>query len=200
MSSSPAVAKDDDLLPKKKTTASTGKAKAKSSSSSSSSSGSPSPQMLRLLRIGRTVGIVFGGFVTLVGMMSVVGFATDNFWARLVVALVVVVGAPAFVSDRVFKRTKIGGGAAMVVDIFAIVLLGIALLLVAADFMSKPLLVSEGDRYAQSGSRTMARLVYFLGGVTPVFPEERGAAPVTSASAAPTTGGVSPPGPSAKAP
>ena len=142
--------------------------------------------MLRLMRVGRTIGILFGGFVTLVGMMSVVGFATDNFWARLIVALVVVVGFPAFVSDRLLKRTKLGGGAAMVVDIFAIVLLGIALLLVAADFMSKPLLVSEGDRYAQSGSRTMARLAYFLGGVSPVFPEERGAAPATSASAVPS--------------
>jgi hypothetical protein len=177
------VAKDDDLLPKKKTS-STGKSTAKKSSSSGS--GGPSPQMLRLMRGARTIGILLGGFVTLVGMMSVVGFATDNFWARLLVALVVVVGFPAFISDRLLKRTKLGGGAAMVVDIFAIVLLGIALLLVAADFMSKPLLVSEGDRYAKSGSRTMARLSYFLGGVSPVFPEERAAtAPAGSASAAP---------------
>jgi hypothetical protein len=176
------VAKDDDLLPKKKTSSSSGKKS--SSSSSSSSSGQPSPQMLRLMRGTRTIGILLGGFVTLVGMMSVVGFATDNFWARLLVALVVVVGFPAFVSDRLFKRTKLGGGAAMVVDIFAIVLLGVALLLVAADFMSKPLLVSEGDRYAKSGSRAMARLTYFLGGVSPVFPEERPPTPAASASAA----------------
>jgi hypothetical protein len=140
------------------------------------------------MRITRTVGILLGGFVTLVGMMSIVGFATDNFWARLIVALVIVVGFPAFVSDRVLKRTKLGGGAAMVVDLFAIVLLGIALLLVEADFVSKPLLVSEGDRYAKSGSRGMARLTYFLGGVSPVFPEERptpATGPSASASAAP---------------
>lgn len=142
--------------------------------------------MLRLMRIARTVGILLGGFVTLVGMMSVVGFATDNFWARLLVALVVVVGFPAFVSDRVLKRTRLGGGAAMVADLFAIVLLGIALLLVEADFVSKPLLVSEGDRYAKSGSRGMARLTYFLGGVSPVFPEDRPPAPAGSASTAPS--------------
>jgi hypothetical protein len=57
------------------------------------------------------------------------------------------------------------------------------LLLVEADFVSKPLLVSEGDRYAKSGSRGMARLTYFLGGVSPVFPEERPPGPATSASA-----------------
>lgn len=142
--------------------------------------------MLRIMRVARTIGIVLGGFVTLVGMMSVVGFATDNFWVRLIVAVVVVVGFPAFVSDRVLKRTRLGGGAAMVVDLFAIVLLGIALLLVAADVVSKPLLVSEGDRYAKTGSRTMARLTYFLGGVTPTFPDEKpaGAKPAGSSSAA----------------
>lgn len=139
--------------------------------------------MLRLMRITRLVGVVLGGFVTLVGMMSLVGFITDNFWARLVVALVVVVGLPAFVSDRLLKRTGLGGGLAMVTDIFAIVLLGAALVLVAVDFASKPLLVREGDRYARSGSRTMARVVYFLGGVSPVFPDERGTPPAGSASA-----------------
>lgn len=143
--------------------------------------------MLRLMRIARTVGILLGGFVTLVGMMSIVGFATDNFWARLIVAVIVVVGFPAFVSDRVLKRTKLGGGAAMVVDLFAIVLLGIALLLVEADFVSKPLLVSEGDRYAKSGSRGMAHLTYFLGGVSPVFPEERPPIPPAPSASASTS-------------
>jgi hypothetical protein len=134
------------------------------------------------MRITRTIGILFGGFVTLVGMMSVIGFITDNFWIRLLAALFIVVGLPAFVSDRFLKRTNLGGGLSMVVDIFAIVLLGIALLLVAADVLSKPLLVREGDRYARSGSRTMARVVYFLGGVSPVFPEEKGTAPAGSGS------------------
>ena len=168
------MAREDDLLPKKKSPAAKGSV-AKSSSAS--------PQMLRLMRITRTIGVVLGGFVTLVGMMSLVGLVTDNFWVRLLVALIVVVGLPAFLSDRVLKRTKLGGGLGMVGDIFAIVLLGIALLLVGVDFASKPLLVREGDRYARSGSRTMARVVYFLGGVSPVFPEEKGAAPAGSGAA-----------------
>ena len=167
------MAREDDLLPKKKSPLAKGPV-AKSSA--------PSPQMLRLMRITRTIGVLFGGFVTLVGMMSLVGFVIDNFWVRLLVALVVVVGLPAFVSDRLLKRTKLGGGLGMVGDIFAIVLLGIALVLVAADFASKPLLVREGDRYARSGSRTMARVVYFLGGVSPVFPEEKAPAPAGTGS------------------
>jgi len=172
------VAKEDDLLPKKQPPRA-----AKGSLTKASSKGSASPQMLRLMRITRAIGILLGGVVTLVAMMSLVGFVTDNFWVRLAVAVVIVVGLPAFVSDRLLKRTRLGGGTGMVVDIFAIVLLGVALVLVAADFASKPLLVREGDRYARSGSRAMARFVYFLGGVSPVFPDEKGAAPAGSGSA-----------------
>ncbi|MBX3263106.1 MAG: hypothetical protein KIS78_30140 [Labilithrix sp.] len=181
------MAKDDDLLPKRKSSAAKPPSRAGSGASAS---------MLRLMRIARLVGLLLGGFVTLVGAMSLVGFITDSFWVRLVVALVVVVGFPAFVSDRVLKRTSLGGGLAMVTDIFAIVLLSVALVLVAADFASKPLLVREGDRYARSGSRAMARVVYFLGGVSPVFPEEGGPAPAGSGSA--PASASSPPGASAK--
>ncbi len=187
LSSSPrAVAKDDDdLLPKKKTSSS------KTSSTKSSSKGAPSAQMLKIMRVVRGVGIVLGGFVTLVGFMSIVGLITDNFWVRLLVALVVVIGIPAFVTERLLRKLK-GGGLGFVTDIFAIVLLLFALLLVAADFMSKPLFVREGDRYARSGSKTMARLVYYLGGVSPTFPEE--GAPSGSASASASASGSAPTG------
>lgn len=146
--------------------------------------------MARLMRITRGIGVLAGGFVTLIGMMSVLGFITESFWVRFAASLLVVVGVPAFVSDRLLKRTNLGGGLAMVFDVFAIVLLGVALVLVAADLLSKPLLVREGDRYAKSGSRTMARVVYFLGGVTPKFPDEKGTAPSGSGSAAPSASGA----------
>jgi hypothetical protein len=166
---------DDDLLPKK--------TRAKAAPARSSKKSSSSAQMVRIMRITRGVGIFLGGFVTLVGVMSAVGLATDNFWARFLVALVVVVGLPAFVADRLLKRAESAGGLGLVADIFAIVLLSFALILVAADVASRPLLVREGDRYARSGSRTMARLVYYLGGVSPVFPGEPDPTPAGSGSA-----------------
>jgi len=172
------VAKEDELLPKKKSVA------AKPAKSAAS------PQMRRLMRVARGVGILFGGIVTVIGLMATLGFVTETTWIRLVVALLVTIGLPAFVSDRFLKKTNMRGGLGLVGDIFAIVLLAIALLLVAVDVASKPLLVREGDRYARSGSRTMARFVYFLGGVSPVFPEERAGAPAPpgSGSAAPDGG------------
>ena len=144
----------------------------------------PAPKMRRIVRITRAFGLLLGGFVSLVAMMSVVGLVTDNFWLRLLLALVVVVGLPAFVAERLLRRTNVSGGVSTIGDIFAIVLLTISLAFVATEIASKPLLRREGDRYARSGSRTMARLVYFLGGLKPVFPDERGAAPAGSGSAA----------------
>ena len=142
------------------------------------------------MRGARAIGILVGGGVTLVGLMSVVGFAVESFWVRFAVEALLVIGLPAFVSDRFLKKTNLGGGLGMVADVFAIILLGVALTLVTVDVASRPLLVREGDRYARSGSTSMARLVYFLGGVAPVFPSEKpaGAAPGASASVRPDGG------------
>src|SRR5690606_29777241 len=132
----------------------------------------------------------------LFGVMGIVGLVTGNFLARLLVALVLVIGVPALATDRLLKRTK-ARGLGVVGDVFAIVLLALALFLVGFEFLSKPLFVGEGDHYAESGSRGLARFSYWLGGVSPSFPEERGlpaqvgpgAAPA-SASAASVDGGA----------
>lgn len=178
------MAKDDDeiIVPKK--------SKAKPVSTSPSASAS----MRKLMRVACAIGIALGGFVALVGMMSVVGLAVSNIWARLAVGLVVVVGLPAFLADRLLKRTDANlgtrGSLGMVSNVFAIVLLGVALMLVAAEAMTKNLFAHEADLYARSGSTTMARLVYFVAGVSPVFPNEKpGAKPGASGSASGSVSG-----------
>jgi hypothetical protein len=171
------VAKDDDeiIVPKKS------KAKAVSTGRTASAS------MRKLMRITRAIGIALGGFVALVGVMAVVGLAVSNIWVRLIAGLIVVIGLPAFLSDRLLKRTSANlgtrGSLGMVADVFAIILLGISLTIVAANATTKNLLVHEGDLYARSGSTGMARLVYLIAGVSPVFPNEKpGAKPAGSAS------------------
>ena len=170
------VATDDDeiIVPKKsKTLAKSGR------TSSGGGSRVASPPMRKLMRITCGIGIALGGFVTLVSVMGVVGFVTDNIWARLVLGLLIVVGLPAFLADRLLKRSDstlaTRGGLGMVADVFAIVLLGVALILVSAEGVTKNLFSREGDRYARAGSTTMARMVYFVGGESPVFPSEKAA-------------------------
>lgn len=144
--------------------------------------------MAKIMLFTRIVGILLGGFVTVVGLMAVVGVVTDNFLARLLVGLLLAVGLPAFIADRILKRTNMGGGIKMVIDVFAIVLLAIALILVSSEFVTKPLFIREGDRYARSGSIVTARLVYFIGGVSPLFPADKAAGTnaAPSGSAAPS--------------
>ena len=93
--------------------------------------------------------------------MAVVGLAIENIWARLIVGLLVVVGLPAFLADRLLKRSEstlaTRGGLGMVADVFAIVLLGIALMLVGADAVTSSLFAHEGDLHASTGRPTMAR-------------------------------------------
>lgn len=172
------MGKDDDEIPNV--------ASKKRAKPTPKSSRGPSAQMLRLMRITKAVGILLGGFVTLVGLMSLVGLVTDNLFARLLVALAVAIALPAFVSDRLLKRTGTDGSLSVVADAFAIVLLGVALTIVAAEGLTRPLLTREGDRYARAGSTGMASVVYFLAGVSPVYPGDKAAPGAASASASPS--------------
>lgn len=189
------VAKDEDeiVVPKKSKSA-----KASSgggTATSTSGAARATPQMRRLMRITAAVGIALGGFVTLVAVMGVVGLAVDNIWARLVVGLLVVVGLPAFLADRMLKRSDstlaTRGGLGMVADVFAIVLLGAALMLVAADSVTSSLFRHEADLYAKHGSTAMARAVYFVAGVSPVFPAEKSAAATSGSASASASAGAS---------
>lgn len=129
----------------------------------------PSRPMLRLMRVVRVLGLLLGGFVTLVGFMSLVGLLVDNGWVRFVGALVLGIALPAFAADRLLKRMGARGGLAMVADVFAIVLLAVAMAFVGLDAFTRGMLTAEGDRHARSGSRTMARAVYYVAGVAPRF-------------------------------
>ena len=74
--------------------------------------------------------------------------------------------------------------------------LALALALVTAGSFTSPLLIRSfaraGDRYARSGSPTMARVVYFVGGLSPVFPDAKAHEPAvgSSSAAAPRPGGA----------
>lgn len=196
------VAKDEDeiVVPKKSKSA---KASSGGLGTGATGGSRATPQMRRLMRITTGIGVALGGFVTLVAVMAVVGLAVDNIWARLVVGLLVVVGLPAFLADRMLKRggstLATRGGLGMVADIFAIVLLGAALMLIAADSVTSSLFRHEADLYAKHGSTVMARAVYFVAGVSPVFPADKAAAATSgsaSASAGASAGGKPGPVPS----
>jgi hypothetical protein len=137
--------------------------------------------MIQLVRVVRVLGVALGGGVTVVGVMSLVGIFTDNLWVRLGVALVLSIALPALAADFFLKRIGKGGSLGVVADTFAIVLLGIAIAFVAGEGITKGPITREGDRYERMGSRTMARVAYFIAGVNPAFPEHGAPPPAPSA-------------------
>lgn len=127
-------------------------------------------------RAVKGVAIAAGALCTFVAFSSIVGLATGNGWARGIVGLVLTLALPALVVDRTLPKgdvKKVRPG--LVSDAIAIVLLGVALLFVGfGQPLTRPLLVHEGDRYAEDGHDVVAHVVYFLAGVRPVDAPPKG--------------------------
>ena len=152
-------------------------------------------------RIVRAIAIVVGAACTFVTVSSLVGLVTSNGWIHLGVALVLTVAVPAFAVDRALPKASSGtgdkkkGGASakapppgLVADVAALVLLGIGMLFIGiGQPITRPLLVREGDRYAEEGHSILAHVVYLLAGVRPVdAPADATVTPPPSAAPAPT--------------
>lgn len=121
-------------------------------------------------RAVKGVAIVAGALCTFVAFSSIVGLATGNGWARGIVGLLLTLALPAVVVDRTLPRGDVKKARpGLVSDAIAIVLLGVALAFVGfGQPLTRPLLVHEGDRYAEDGHDVVAHVVYFLAGVRPV--------------------------------
>jgi hypothetical protein len=141
-------------------------------------------------RAVKGVAIAAGAFCTFFAFSSVVGLATSNGWARGIVGLLLTLALPAVVVDRTLPKPehapkagrrpdgRQGAGKprpGLVSDAIAIVLLGVALVFVGfGQPLTRPLLVREGDRYAEGGHDVLAHVVYFLAGVRPVDAPPKG--------------------------
>src|SRR5688572_7305718 len=119
----------------------------------------------------KTLSIVIGGFLTVITLMSLVGVLVDSIWVRGIVALVVALGVPLFVADRLLPDDDVTKGRGMPTDVVALLWMGVALLYVGVGGgLTAPLLVDEGDRLRHDGLPTIASIVYWLGGVQVIEP------------------------------
>jgi hypothetical protein len=137
-----------------------------------------------LARAVKAAAIVLGGICTFVTFASIVGLATGNEWVSVVL--------PAVAVDRTLPKKDAGKPRpGLVGDVVAVVLLGIPLLFIGlGQPVTRPLLVREGDRLAESGHEIPAHAVYFLAGVRPVDETAPSAPPPASvAPAASSSGG-----------
>lgn len=161
------------------------KAPAKKSTPPLKLGGSQASGLVRAVRWARGLGLVTSFVVALLGLVSAFGAVTEIFVLRVVVAVVLLVGVPLFVSDKLLARLRAPSDKlGIVLDVFTFFSLAIAWVFVAAF---PRVLVSEGDRETRQGSLWLAKTSYFFGGVSPTFRTERTVTASPSASASAST-------------
>ncbi len=105
--------------------------------------------------------------------MAVVGAVTTNGYARVIVAVLVTLGVPLAIADKLLPKDDPTGGKGIVTDVLALVLIALPLAMTGAVRVTGSLYVAEGDRLWSEGYEPLAQVAYLLGAASP----ERASAP-----------------------
>ena len=150
----------------------------------------------------KLVCIVAGLSVTVICLMAVVGLLTDNFWARSITALVVAVGLPLLLVDRLLPDDDQKKSRGLPTDVLAVLYIAFPLIFAGlAHSATSGMLAREGDRLTADGWQQLGQGTYWLASVKPVAAKKR---PAPAPPATPTPGSktrlATGPGPDAGAP
>jgi len=117
----------------------------------------------------KALALGIGGALSLVCLMATVGLVVESGWIRSIVAVLALLIVPAVIVDRLLPEDAATEAKGLPTDVFALAWLGLGLLFtVALQGVTRPALVTEGERLTQAGYATLAKLAYFAAGVTPV--------------------------------
>ena len=142
--------------------------------------------------IVKAIAILVGGFGTMVAFMSLVGIVSGNGYVRLVIAALLSIAIPAFLTDRLLPKEDPLRAIGLPTDVFALFYLGVTFLyVVLCHSGTQSLLVREADREREAAWVVPARVVYFFAATYPV-PAPASATPAAKASTAPSAPTPSP--------
>src|SRR5690606_33711951 len=124
------------------------------------------------MRVARSVvkilSLTVGGSITFVALMATAGLVVESGWIRSIVAGLVMLAVPGVIVDRLLPENVDAKAKGLPTDVFALVWLGIALLVtLALHDLTQPALLTEGDPLSKAGYPRLAQLAYFVAGVTP---------------------------------
>jgi len=127
-------------------------------------------------------------------VMSLVGAVTDNGYARVIVAAVVVVGLPLVIADRLLPAHDPTRASGLVSDVCAVTWMLLTFVFAAAaGNATRPLLTREGDRLVTANHGDIARAAYLLAGVRLEGTASPEPTPAPSGSASASAGVTAPP-------
>jgi S1-C subfamily serine protease len=118
----------------------------------------------------KLVAIPLGFVATVVSLMAGVGVITTNFYVRAAVAIILALGLPLALADKLLPKDNATSGNGIVTDVLAIFLLAVPLTLTAAVRYTAPVFIAEGDRLTSDGYEPLANVAYLLGNVRPERP------------------------------
>jgi hypothetical protein len=138
----------------------------------------------------KAIAILVGTFGTMVALMSLVGVVTGNGYARLVIAALLTIAVPAFLTDRLVPKEDPLRAIGLPTDVFAVFLLGFTFFyVVLCHAGTRSLLAREADRERVAGWVVPARVVYFFASYYPV-PAPAVASSAVASSAAPVPSAI----------
>ena len=130
--------------------------------------GPPSRNVIIVYTVVKVLAILGGGIGTFVALLSIVGALTENGWVRAIVALVVSIGLPLLVADRLLPKDDSAKVPGLVSDVFAVIWLLFAVVFTGVfGNATRGMLTREGDRLQRAGWGTLAQVSWFLAGVKP---------------------------------
>lgn len=117
----------------------------------------------------KTICILVGLPISVICLMSAVGIVSGNGWIRLGVALILGIGVPIFLADRLLPEDSQQRSRGLVTDILALCWLGLPFLFAGVGHQwTRGMLLTEGDRQSASRLAQVALVTYTLAGVKPV--------------------------------
>jgi S1-C subfamily serine protease len=149
----------------------------------------------------KAAAIGAGAVGTLICLMSLVGLVIADGWVRVGVALVVMVGVPALLADRLLPDDDPAKAKGLPGDVFAVTWLGFTVVFsILLGGVTRGALTKEGDRLTASGMQLLGRAAYLMAGVDAHATDGPLPARSASASAAPGESVVPPTGSVAREP
>ena len=123
-----------------------------------------------LLLILKLLAIPLGLVATVVSLMAGVGAITTNLYVRAIVAIVLALGLPLAIADKLLPKDDPTRGKGIVSDVLALFLVGLPLALTGAARFTATVFTAEGDRLSREGYEVLADVAYLLGNVRAEHP------------------------------
>jgi S1-C subfamily serine protease len=143
----------------------------------------PGPAIVVGHKLLKLAGFVVGLPAATLSVMAMIGGVTENGFARVIGAVVLVIGVPLFIADRLLPNHDPTRARGLVSDVLAVSWTLTAFVIAAAlGGTTRPMLGREGDRLVKAGYPDLARGAYLLAGFDATIPSPE-PAPVASASA-----------------